>query len=101
MNIEEIVEYFRKYATIREYAMITDIEDYITNLKKEKEALKEELQQEKKDFEEVNDYCFELKDYKSRNEKAIEYINNSCYTPEFQKFYLDNLLNILQGEDKE
>ena len=43
----------------------------IQNLEEENERLKELLQQEKKDFKEANDYCFELKDYKSRCEKAI------------------------------
>lgn len=51
--------------------------DYITNLQEENERLKKELQQEKKDFKEANDYCFELKDYKSRNEKAAEFIKNN------------------------
>lgn len=50
--------------------------DYITNLQEENRKLKELLQQEKKDFKEANDYCFELKKYKSRNEKAMKYINN-------------------------
>lgn len=43
-----------------------------------------------------------MKENKKQQEiidKAIEYINNSCYSPEFNKAYLDNLLQIL--EDKE
>lgn len=43
-----------------------------------------------------------MKENKKQQEiidKAIEYINNSCYSPEFNKTYLDNLLQIL--EDKE
>lgn len=46
--------------------------DCITNLERENQKLKEELQQEKKDFKEANDYCFELKNYKSKVEKAVE-----------------------------
>lgn len=41
----------------------------------------------------------QLKKQQEINKKAIEYINNSCYSPEFNKTYLDNLLQIL--EDKE
>ena len=33
------------------------------------------------------------------NKKAIEYINNSCYSPEFNKTYLDNLLQILEEKE--
>lgn len=40
-EIKEILDYFRKYATIRENTMITEIEDYITNLQEENEILKE------------------------------------------------------------
>ena len=69
------------------------------------------MQQEKKDFKETNDYCFELKDYKSRCEKAIEYIlNNKLYCFKYDDEELfeivtdkkskDKLLNILQGSDK-
>ena len=32
---------------------------------------------------------------RNRNQKAIEYIKNACYSPEFNKDYLDNLLEIL------
>ena len=77
----------------------------ITNLEYKIERLEEELQQEKKDFKEANDYCFELKDYKSRNEKAIEYIKRHIQPDSFEG-YLDSYeikktLNILQGVDKE
>ena len=47
----------------------------LAKMKEESERLKENLQQEKKDFKEANDYCFELKDYKSRCEKAVKYNN--------------------------
>ena len=90
------------------------LKDYITNLQQENERLKENLQQEKKDFKEANDYCFELKDYKSRCEKAVEYIGNNVHyyptTKYGEGFAIDNeneeefcndLLNILQNGDEE
>lgn len=69
-------------------------------LQEKNERLKEELQQEKKDFKEANDYCFELKDYKSRNEKAREYIKEHWVIDEPVKFKND-LLNILNGDKDE
>ncbi len=53
-------------------------------------------------FNKVPTYDELLRENKKQKEiidKAIEYINNSCYSPEFNKTYLDNLLQIL--EDKE
>lgn len=71
---------------IEHFRIINENKRKIDNLRKqnkelqqENERLKENLQQEKKDFKEANDYCFELKDYKSRCEKAsdkIQYIIN-------------------------
>lgn len=58
----------------------------------ENERLKEELQQEKKDFKEANDYCFELKDYKSRCEKTSEYFK---YQLENLDFYEDTKARML------
>ena len=40
-EIREILDYFRKYATIRENTMISEIEDYITNLQNENQILKD------------------------------------------------------------
>lgn len=79
--------------------------DCITNLQEENERLKEE---NKRIFSKVNDdellisnamnYA-EAQKYKSRCEKAIEYIKNNCY------YLVDNddknLLNILNGGDEE
>lgn len=101
--------------------------DYITNLQQENERLKEDIRQDKVQFE-----CFELaqecdnrqdkidlltnqlKDYKSRCEKAIEYIeNNKKETSSYfngkeyvyRNFTLccepNDLLNILNGSDEE
>ena len=86
-----------------DYIETKEILDYITNLQEENKRLKELLQQEKKDFKETNDYCFELLDYKSRNEEAVELINKYSKYP---TYYLTGnivkeLLNILTGGDKE
>lgn len=80
-EIKEILDYFRKYATIRENTMISEIEDYITNLQKEKE------------------------DYKSRVEKASEDIKDIFKDEKWYENYeyndlenaLKNVLNILQN----
>lgn len=40
-EIKEILDYFRKYATIYENTMISEIEVYITNLQNENQILKE------------------------------------------------------------
>lgn len=93
-----------------------ELENKITNLQEEtkklqdrnielvleRDRLKEELQQEKKDFKEANDYCFELKDYKSRNKKAIEYIQDSNILAIYKlDYFIEDLLNILTGGDKD
>lgn len=77
-EIKEILDYFRKYATIRENTMISEIEDYITNLQGEKE------------------------DYKSRCENAYEeltYMSSSDYVEDYdikQNCWI-KLSNILQN----
>ena len=76
--------------------------DKIKNLQKENERLKERLLQEKKDFKETNDYAFKLLDYKSRIDKAVEYIKQHCYFDDGVREYMDvweveHLLNILQN----
>ena len=102
--------------------------DYITNLQEELEEEKRIEQESLKTIQELEEKLYNLthtiftgrnynevlkseQDYKSRNEKAIEYIKQSIDNP--QPFYeylfgdengkvenLDKLLNILQGEDK-
>ena len=84
--------------------------DYITNLQQENERLKEE---NKHIFANVNDdellisnamnYA-EARDYKSRCEKAIEYIKGTTFFglrsgKTFMSKYLNDLLNILQNGD--
>lgn len=105
------------------WSELYDIRNYITNLQKENENLKEE---NKRIFSRVNDdellisnamnYA-ELQDYKQRNEKAVEYIGKYLQEhiiddlpDEESKFELENgtpipnakeiLLNILEGGDE-
>ena len=85
---------------------ISNAEQYLDNLQKENQSLKKQL-----DFiDEQNKHIDKLekmiKDYKSRNEKAIKYIKeNGCYD---EKYFCDDLnlhelkelLNILEGGDE-
>lgn len=104
--------------------------NYITNLQKEKEKLKHELkskpdneitletkdgqimtiiQSERIDMQEklnksLNNAIEKYLDYKQRNEKAIEYIENHTENIDRGRYYEDyvetyDLLNILQGGD--
>lgn len=127
-EIKEILSLLKSSSWCNE---ANQIEDYINNLQEENELeldenlklsewlvkkqkrikeLEKELQQEKKDFKEANDYCFELKDYKSRIEKAIEYIENVKILNEEDRHttmrweydvLFPELENILQGSDKD
>ena len=106
-EIKEIIEHIKTYPE-KMYCLSekekTKLLDYITHLQEENERLKEELQQEKKDFKETNDYCFELKDYKSRCEKAIEYIlNNKLYEDALHNYVYEyakkNNLLVCAGSD--
>lgn len=83
-----------------------DTLDCITNLEKENEKLKEQNkmtdEQIEKTLEVVSEHI-----YKSRNEKAIEYIKERTFDEVSIAPFVDdfnckeNLLNILQGEDKD
>lgn len=84
--------------------------DYITNLQEELEITQEKWN---KDKQFSNCRTMEMLDYKSRNEKAIEYIkqNSKCggsfIDDKFIIEYIDEifngmkLLNILNGDDEE
>ena len=81
------------------------IKDYITNLQEENEKLK--LAKDTKCASEILCECLH-NDYKSRNEKAIELIKDEgLYEEDTNTFCgeiyssLPELLNILQGVDKE
>ena len=109
-EIKEILDYFRKYSTIRENTMINEIEDYITNLQQENERLENDLENEVADNklrlqenerlkEELikiprakMEYDLELEDYKYRCEKAIEYFK---YQLENLDFYEDTKARML------
>lgn len=111
-EIKEILDYFRKYATIRENTMISEIEDYITNLEQANERLKEtnvycnrtDCSGRLKDSRKYDSVYQEKEDYKSRVEKAIEYINKHTdklkiiRVPKID-FNYNDLLNILQNGD--
>ena len=114
-EIKEIIEYFKddidflevelkhpefkgRYITIRdkECEYLRKLLDYITNLQEEKDSL-----------DDYNRHLHnELKDYKSRNDKAIEYIKlwhyrNDFRVNSFTKGVKEELLDILKGSDKE
>lgn len=122
-EIKEILDIFTKYKDdwySAEYILkpkqCVILYDYITNLQNKNKELKEE---NKRIFSKVNDdellisnamnYA-EAQDYKSRCEKAIEYIHNHQLVFElsskkqiqdwFDMFYKDSL-NILNGEYEE
>ena len=82
------------------------IKDYITNLQQENERLKEELKNRP-----IVDFTFdvykELEDYKSRCEKAVEYIKEHIRIDDEYPSYMEmlveeknELLNILNGSDE-
>lgn len=98
--------------------MVQDLLDYITNLQQENERLKEDIRQDKVQFE-----CFELaqecdnrqdkidlltnqlKDYKSRCEKATEeltYMSTDAYTDNYdiRDKYYNLFMNILNRSDE-
>lgn len=81
-----------------------EVRDYITNLQQENERLKEDYNKamDLVDKGVENSYKM-LKDYKSRCEKAIEYIEDNTYYKSHKGYVdLNDLLNILQnGSDEE
>ena len=85
--------------------------DYITNLQQENEKLKDIIEH-KPFFDFTTDIYDELEDYKSRCEKAVEYIkkhiekcNIDGYEGKFDNFDIftkpQKLLNILNGRSDE
>ena len=82
--------------------------DYITKLQEENERLRTGLNTCQNTVIEVNKECNSLfnhltkkdLDYKSRNDKALEYINN-CPEYLWANVNTKELKNILQGEDKD
>ena len=105
---------------------LDELKDYITNLQeelksanesiswwqnrfnaveKENKKLKEEIERQSKAQVILDNQIAEMYDYKTRNEKATEYIKEHRRADLVFKLYLteqetDNVLNILQGGDK-
>ena len=118
-------DHYGKWGALRldQRIKIKQLLDYITNLQQENERLEHEnfslreylvihkksipneLKKDK-DFMEIIDMPT-YEDYKSRCEKAIEYINNTTFFglrsgKTFMSNYLNDLLNILQnGSEKD
>lgn len=85
-EIKEILEYYRKYMSIKDCVKLSKIEDYITNLQ-ESEAY----------------YYGYYEDYKQRIEKAIEIIKIAEEVePCADNFCIlrDKLKNILEGKNE-
>lgn len=105
-NIKEILARLSRYVITPDVRHdFDDLLDYITNLQQENERLKE-IKPCMLNFQE----CYVVKDYKSRCEKASEYIKNNTHYYSTSKhgvgFVIDNeneeefcndLLNILQN----
>ena len=72
--------------------------DYITNLQEENEKLKELCnkyeEEDSSEFKIWKNERQQLRDYKSKNEEAIEYINKT----QMPEGYKNELLNLLKGE---
>ena len=111
-EIKEKLDNLRIYVGKEENGFICDIEDYITNLKQEKQEMKNGWQQEVYDKNEVLNKWLDLQ---VRIDKAIEYIKeNICDIDFMKKEYgehfrdydiettfkdIEKLLNILIGGD--
>ena len=103
-EIKEILDYFRKYSTIRENTMITKIEDYITNLQEENERLKEYRESYRK---ELDFWRIQFSNLEDRIDKAIEYIkekdltNNANFMDDGVGYLFEDIINLLQGKSDE
>ena len=99
-EIKEILDKLKNIEDYLSFSKASELLDYITNLQEENRQTK--LLKER--------YQLEKENYKSRNEKAIEYIHNHQLVFElsskkqiqywFDMFYED-LLNILKGDDND
>jgi predicted nuclease with TOPRIM domain len=87
------------------WSELYDIRDYITNLQKENEELKAELHEANDSSEwwhnRFNAIQKENEYYKSRNEKAVEYIKENSDMVDWLHCVNYDLLNILEGGDEE
>ena len=116
-EIKEILEALKLHNDIvKEYPLTLSIEeqkillDYITNLQEENKRLKEIIENlttmtvngDRTQIKNTAQYKLDI--YKSRNEKAIEYIKSykNDYAPyELSDYNIRELLNILNGDDEE
>lgn len=119
-EIKEILDYFRKYSTIRENTMITDIENYITNLQEDIANYVNIVLHNRKVIDNLQNEIFDLKDtiqnkndcigaYEciiedrdKRIDKAINYIleNICCDTRVYTKNEnVYKVVDILRGDE--
>ena len=89
-DIKEILDYFRKYATIRENTMITEIEDYITKLEQENKKFKNWINALNKDNH----------NYKSKIDKALKALHNSKEYKVMKELEFNKNMSILIKLDK-
>ena len=109
-EIKEILEVLKKYDFSKDVpeeieGKVNKLLDYITNLEKENDRLKDEL---KRLHNLLNSQAYQdLDKYKSKNEKAIEYIDifiqciNEQRTTDKEKIIigrLKNLKSLLKGD---
>lgn len=95
----------RRFVELFNKDEINKLLDYITNLQEENERLKELCDRYEEEHSTTFEYWKHLikEDYKSRNEKAIEYVEHH----KFNKFgdidcgEAEEIINILNGDDEE
>lgn len=94
-------EYQETYKDVR--IEIKEKNETITNLQEELKLSHQDNLELVKENERLNMVVTIQEDYKSRNEKAIEYINSTGYGTDFSMSAeeVDKVFNILQGVDKE
>ena len=90
------------------YSEIKILKDYITNLQEENEEIKNTIDFIDNQYKNTINYNEKLieynKDYKSRIDKAIEYIKDDMYVEPKELYGLvdgEHLLNILTGGNEE
>ena len=121
-EIKEILDYCNKYINDKnmQYSepmlnakSLKLLLDYITNLQQRCEYLERSNNRREDEIMSLRDECVDGETYKSRNEKAINYImtelitewdieNGGCVSgSDLPVYAITPLLNILQGEDKD
>lgn len=92
-----------KKEELKEYVKLQQENERLKDIVVEKDNQIKEMILQKTDYTAVNILEMKLEDYKSRCEKAIEYIEDNTYYKSHKGYVdLNDLLNILQnGGDKE